>query len=412
MKGGARKLRLLALTSTYPRWRDDPEPGFVHELAKRLTADFEVTVLAPHARGAEVEEIMDGVAVRRYRYAPVDWESLVNDGGMVANLRRNPFKWLLVPGFLLSQAWVARRIIRQRSVDVLHVHWLVPQGLVLLLLRLSGCRTPYLVTSHGADLYSLRGPLLNALKRRIARASATMTVVSSAMRAEAKRIGLQPPRLVVLPMGVDLQERFVPDAAQSPSTDRLLFVGRLVPKKGLTHLLDALPRVLARRPAVTLAIAGFGPEEQSLRVQVQRLGLEARVEFLAARPQSELPQLYRDASVFVAPFVRDASGDQEGLPVALMEAIACGCPVVVGDVAGLQDLLGAASRDICVRPDDNAALAAAILAALDNPAEARAQALKLRQAVAARVDWPIVAAGYAGLLKSCVRTPGNAGQGS
>ena len=56
MKDDARKPRLLVLTSTYPRWRDDPEPGFVHELSKRLVADFDVTVLAPHARGAAVEE--------------------------------------------------------------------------------------------------------------------------------------------------------------------------------------------------------------------------------------------------------------------------------------------------------------------------------------------------------------------
>ena len=409
MKDAARKPRLLVLTSTYPRWRDDPEPGFVHELSKRLTTDFDVTVLAPHARGAAVEEDMDGVAVRRYRYAPASWETLVNDGGMVANLRGNPLKWLLVPGFLLSQAWVARRLIRQKRVDVLHVHWLVPQGLVMLLLRLSGCATPYLVTSHGADLYSLRGALLNALKRRIAKGSATMTVVSSAMRMEAERVGIQPPRLEVLPMGVDLQGRFVPAAGQERDTDRILFVGRLVPKKGLTHLLDTLPQVLARRPSVTLTIAGFGPEEHPLRAQVQRLGLGAKVGFLGARPQSELPALYRSASLFVAPFVRDASGDQEGLPVALMEAIACGCPVVAGDVAGLQDLLGAASRDICINPEDGAALAAAILAVLDNPAEARAKALTLRQAVAERVDWAVIAAGYARLLKSCVQTPGKAG---
>lgn len=409
MKDGTRRPRLLVLTSTYPRWRDDPEPGFVHELAKRLATDFDVTVLAPHARGAKVEEEMDGVAVRRYRYAPASWETLVNDGGMVANLRANPLKWLLVPGFLLSQAWVARRLVRQKSVDVLHVHWLVPQGLVMLLLRFSGCRTPYLVTSHGADLYSLRGPFLNALKRRIAKGSAAMTVVSSAMGAEVERLHMQPPRLDVLPMGVDLQGRFVPDATQHRRADRLLFVGRLVPKKGLTHLLDALPQVLARHPSVTLVIAGFGPEEQALRAQVQRLDLGSRVEFLGARPQSELPALYRSASLFVAPFVRDASGDQEGLPVALMEAIACGCPVVAGDVAGLQDLLGSASRDICVDPRDSAALAAAILAALDNPDAARARALKLRQAVAERVDWSVIAAGYARLLKGCVHTPGKAG---
>lgn len=374
----------------------------MHELAKRLAGDFEVTVLAPHAHGAKVEEDMDGVAVCRFRYAPASWETLVNAGGMVANLRRNALKWLLVPGFILSQAWVARHLIRRQSVDVIHVHWLIPQGLVMLLLRLSGCSTPYLVTSHGADLYSLTGWLPSVLKRRIAAGSAAMTVVSSAMREEAARIGMHPPCLEVLPMGVDMQGRFVPDAYRKPIPDRLLFVGRLVPKKGLHHLLDALPQVLAHRSGIRLVIAGFGPEEAALKAKVKRVGVAANVEFLGAVPQSELPRLYHSASLFVAPFVRDAAGDQEGLPVALMEALGCGCPVVAGDVAGIRDLLGDESTAVCVDPKDSKALATAILAALKAPAEAQARALRLRQSAKDRVDWPKVASGYGRLLKSCI----------
>ena len=401
----ATKPRLLVLTSTYPRWRDDPEPGFVHELSRRLAADFEVMVLCPHAPGAKVEEELDGISVERYRYAPAAWETLVHGGGMVANLKRNPLKWLLVPGFLLGQAWAARRIVRRRSVDVLHVHWLIPQGLAALLLRLLGCRTPYLVTSHGADLYSLRGTLSRALKRRVAAKSAAMSVVSGAMVEEAARLGLRPPKLEVLSMGVDLHGRFVPDTAIRRQADRLLFVGRLVPKKGLPYLLDAMPAVLARRPGVRLAIVGFGPEEVALKAQVKRLGLTTQVEFLGAKTQPELPELYRGASLFVAPFVKEASGDQEGLPVALMEAVGCGCPVVAGEVDGLRDLLGDAADQICVDPKDSAVLAAAILKSLEAPAEAAARVLELRQRALEKVDWSAVAAGYSRLLKACIERP-------
>ena len=95
--------RLLVLASTYPRWQGDAEPGFVHQLARRLVGAFDVAVLCPHAAGAPTDEEMDGVRVKRYRYAPSRFETLVNDGGIVTNLRRNPVKWLLVPGFLLGQ---------------------------------------------------------------------------------------------------------------------------------------------------------------------------------------------------------------------------------------------------------------------------------------------------------------------
>lgn len=405
MSDATRKPRLLVLTSTYPRWRDDPEPGFVQELAKRLTGDFEVLVLAPHARGAAVEGELDGVRVRRYRYAPASLETLVNDGGMVANLRNNPLKWLLIPGFLLSQTWVTWRLIRRFRPQVIHAHWLLPQGMVVTLLAKLTRTPPFLVTSHGADLYSLRGRLLNAAKRGVAAASTAMTVVSTAMQEEVRRVGMQPPRLEVLSMGVDLTGRFAPGPATERRRDRLLFVGRLVPKKGLTHLLDALPQVLAERPGVKLTIVGFGPEEAALRAQVQRLGLGATVEFLGARSQAELPPLYRSAALFVAPFVRDAAGDQEGLPVALMEALACGCPVVAGDVAGMQDLLGVAAAEVCVDPRDTQALVKAILAGLVDPAAAAARALELRKAMATRVDWTVIAAGYARVLKGCIAAP-------
>lgn len=396
--------RLLITTSTYPRWQNDPEPGFVHELARRLTRRFDVTVLAPHAAGALTDEVMDGVTVHRFRYAPARLEVLVNDGGIISNLRRSRWKWLLVPLFLWGQLWAEWRLMRRWHPAVIHAHWLIPQGLLTALLSVIDRHTPpFLVTAHGADLFALRGRLARYLKRCVAAVCAGMSVVSSAMREAAGHDGLKPPRLDVLPMGVDLQQRFVPGNQQTRSRDELLFVGRLVPKKGLNYLLDALPAVLQRRPAVKLKIAGFGPEETALKRRASQLGIEDRVEFIGAIPQSELPELYRHAALVVAPFVRDLSGDQEGLPVALMEAVGCGCPVIAGNVAGLGDLLGEMSQSICVNPADAGALAAAIVAALENPERVRTQALTLRARVVERIDWDVIADSYAGLLHNCLK---------
>ncbi len=396
-----RKPTVLVLASTYPRWRGDPEPGFVHDLCRRLTDRFEVIALVPDAPGADPDGLLDGVEVIRYHYGPRRLQTLVNAGGIAANLQRHAWKWLLLPGFLLGQYRAARRVLRRRHVDVIHAHWLIPQGLVAWRLR-QRTRTPYLVTSHGGDLFGLRGRWPAALKRRVAAASSAMTVVSSAMRTEAGRIGLHPPWLEVLPMGVDLRERFVVDPGVTRADAELLFVGRLVPKKGLVHLLDALPAALAQNPRVELRIAGFGPEEAALRAQAQRLGMAERVHFLGAVGQADLPALYRRASLFVAPFVRDAHGDQEGLPVVLMEAIGCGCPVLVGEVAGIHDLLGAGAADVCVQPTDTAALAAAIVRTLAAPEQAQARAQAMREAAARWIDWQPIADGYARLLRACI----------
>ena len=388
---------VLVLASTYPRWRNDVEPGFVHALNRRLAERFDVIALVPDADGADDDGVADGVEVLRYRYAPRRWQTLVYNGGIAANLRRSAWKWLLLPTFVAGQWWAARRLVRTRRIDAVHAHWLVPQGLVA---RALG--KPFLVTSHGGDLFGLRGAALTALKRAVAAASSAMTVVSSAMATEAQRIGLAPPTLDVVPMGVDLRERFVPDPSIAREPDLLLAVGRLVPKKGFVHLLDAMPAVLQSRPHARLAIAGFGPEENALRAQARRLGIEGRVDFLGAIPQTELPSLYRRATLLVAPFVRDAAGDQEGLPVVLMEAIGCGCPVIVGDVAGVDDLLGEAKAEVCVDPRDTAALASAIVSALGDPAALARRAAQVRDMAASRVDWEFVARRYADLLQRCI----------
>ncbi|WP_298435518.1 glycosyltransferase [Ottowia sp.] len=397
--GSSRLPVLLVLASTYPRWPADPEPGFVHELSRRLTERYRVIVLCPHAPGAKPRETMDGVEVVRYRYAPERWETLVNDGGIVTNLKRARWKLLLVPGFVLGQAWVAWRLMRRERVDVIHAHWLIPQGLIAALLPwLPGWRVSYVVTSHGADLYALKGRLLDGIKRFVARRAAAATVVSSAMRERLAALGVPAAHIHVLPMGVDLSERFTPDPSVPRSQHEILFVGRLVEKKGLRHLIAALPQVLEGVPDAFLTIVGFGPEEAALRQQVHTLGLQAKVHFLGAVAQTRLPALYRRAALFVAPFVQAESGDQEGLPVALMEAVACGCPVVAGDVAGIEDLLGRMKPYICVDARNAEMLASCICSRLIDSSTAGLHAQAVLEEASRRVDWNRIAAGYARLI--------------
>lgn len=382
---------LLVLASTYPRWAEDPEPAFVHELARRLTDRFRVVVLCPHARGAAEREQLDGVDVRRYRYAPARWERLVNDGGIVANLRRHRWMLALVPGFVLAQWWVARRLIRRQRVVLVHAHWLMPQGLIAALLSgRSGAHPPFLVTSHGADLFALKGAAFDAIKRFVARRAAGVTVVSDPMKAVLVRLGVGADRIAVRSMGVDFKHRFVVEVGQPRTRSQLLFVGRLVEKKGLSTLLAALPAVIERHPDTHLVVAGSGPEEAALRDQVRRLALGERVRFLGPVRQQELPALYRQAALFVAPFVTASNGDQEGLGLVVLEALGCGCPTLVGDVPAVREL--PVTR---VAAGDSTAWTHAIVAVLDDPERSCGLAAEQRAACVARFDWSRVADEYA-----------------
>lgn len=386
--------RLLVLTSTYPRWRGDTEPGFVHELARRLTDRFDVTVIAPHAAGAARREEMDGVSVRRFRYAPVCLETLVNHGGMLVNVHRARWKWLLVPCFLLGQGGAVLGMLRHWRPAVVHAHWLLPQGL------LAACvvgEVPLLVTSHGADLFGLRGRVAAWMRKCVIHRVAALSVVSEAMRQRVQEDvpGIQ---AEVMPMGVDCEGRFSPDAS-TREEETLLFVGRLVEKKGLRHLIEAMPVILESRPGVRLDVIGTGPCRAELDQQVAVLGLQEHVRFLGGLSQDALPWHYRHATVFVAPFVEAGNGDQEGLGLVVAEAMACMCPVLVGDVAAVRDLVSDATG-VRVDASDRGGLASAIVDLLQDKPRGDKLAREARRHVLRNYAWPAVADRYAQLLHS------------
>src|SRR5690606_38297248 len=128
---------------------------------------------------------------------------------------------------------------------------------------------------------------------------------------------------------------------------------------------------------------------------VTDLGLERVVRFLGAVPQHDLPKLYRSASVFVAPFVQAKNGDMDGLGLVSAEAAACGCPVVVSDIAAVRDIFGEGEATF-VPPGDSMRLAEAILMVLRNPQDAHRPR---RSDLISRFDWTSVASRYSELLR-------------
>ncbi len=331
---------------------------------------------------------MDGVRVVRYRYAPESLQTLVNDGGILGNLKKSRWKWLLVPGFLLSQVLTTARLVRNFRPDVVHAHWLIPQGLAAALALVVARKRPrFVVTSHGADLFSLGAWPFRLLKRFVLRRADLATVVSHAMLPAVQ--ALEPAcEVLVEPMGVDLVGTFCPKPDVARSRSRALFVGRLVEKKGVDHLIRAWPLVLERCPSARLDIAGFGSCEPELRALRESLGLAGSIEFLGPVSHERLPDIYRSAAVLVVPFVAARDGDQEGLGLVMVEAIGCGCPVVAGDVPAVRDVIGANGGQ--VDPRDPVRLAEVIVSAMQGGAA--------DPAAVARFDWGPRAQAYADLL--------------
>ena len=401
--GGRGRLRVLVMTSTFPRYPGDPEPAFVYELNERLSAHFDLDVLAPHAPGLATEEVVQNQRVTRFRYAPEAFENLAYQGGMLSRLRRKPLRYLLVPVFLLAQYRAAVRIIRSRKIDIVHAHWLLPQGLVAALIRVTMPKAPpVLCTSHGADLFSLQGKLMARLKKWIIGRCNSVTVVSRSMASRLLDLGVPPSKVHVAPMGVDLRSRFIPDETRrSPRT--LISAGRLVEKKGVIHLLEALPQVLARHPDIRLTIAGGGPEEPRLQARAASLGIADRVEFLGPLENRRLPPVYQSGGIAVFPFVVSKSGDQEGLGLVVVEALGCGCAVIASDLPAIRDVVSDGETGKTVQPANPEALARTIVALLDDYHQCAPLASNGRQWALKNFDWPVVADNYCRLLHSLRR---------
>lgn len=356
----AARPRLLVLASTYPAHTGDGVPAFVEDLVEAQASDFDVTVVVPQVPGAcSVEVSPKGVQVRRFRYFPEKWEDLA-DGAIIENLRAKPSRWLQVVPLILSETIAVARACHHDHPDAIHAHWIIPQGLVA---TVAAPRVPRMVTSLGGDLYALRAKPLRMLKAFVVRGAAALTAVNSDMAREIIMLGAEPSKVSVIPMGADLSRfntKYRPPATQGHL--RILFVGRLVEKKGASVLLDALQRL--DRSDFSVTIVGGGPLEEELKGRAEGLP----VTFLGQRRRDDLATDYLSHDVIVVPSVPAASGDQDGLPVALLEAMGSGCAVVASDLPGINEAVVHGESGILVRPGDAGELADAFSRIRSSPA--------------------------------------------
>jgi glycosyltransferase involved in cell wall biosynthesis len=225
-----------------------------------------------------------------------------------------------------------------------------------------------------------------------------VTVVGSAMLPAAVELGADPAAIAVASMGADLENRFTPGTAER-DRNLIVFAGRLVEKKGVRHLLDALSRARQKIPSLRLVVAGDGPERAALEARARELGIAAAVEFRGAVPQDELAALYRAAGAAAFPFVTAAGGDQEGFGLVVIEAQGCGCPVIAADVAAVRDTVANGETGLLVPPGDAAALADRIVEVLNDLQLAGKLGAGGRRAALSAFDWERCADRYRDILR-------------
>lgn len=360
-------MHVLYITTNFPRWEGDPHSPWIVEMIRLLRQrGVEVDVLVPSYQGLRDHTIY-GIPVYRYRYFLKPWENLTHTEG-APNKIKNPLYLPLVAPYMLSGILATIRRCRRRRYDVIHVHWPLPQGVFGLVgKRVNGAR---LVASfHGAELllvrrYPFLKPLLKYITERCDAVSANSSFTAGLIHQIAQ-VDVQ-----VIPYGSAIQAREPASKSANGGPGKVLFVGRLIERKGLPHLIEAMDR-LKERLQIRLDIVGLGYQEAELRRMVAERGLEEVVIFRGRVTAEELSELYAGCDVFVLPSIVDVHGDTEGLGVVLLEALSYEKPVIGTNVGGIPDIIIPDETGLLVEAGSSAALAQAIERVLTDQALAR-----------------------------------------
>jgi glycosyltransferase involved in cell wall biosynthesis len=379
-------LRVVVLSRVFPSTQQPTYGVFVKERVRRVAARCPLTVVAPVPwfpfnrllRGVErtpdtTVDMLDGMVVHRPRVlSPPRWGKCL-DGFLYAG------------GLLPFFARLRRRI----PFDLIDAHFAYPDGVAAVLLgKALGC--PVVITVRGDEArlvrFALRRPQL-----RFALRSARVIAVSDFLRRLVADLGVPTDRVRVIPNGVDVS-RFHPSARAVARAqlglpqDRtiLLAVGSLTELKGHHRVLEILPELLSRRSELLYVIVGNDAGGESWRAkienQVRAQGLAANVRLAIARPHEEIPSWMAAADLFCL------ATQREGCCNAIIEALACGLPVVTTRVGGNPELVREGEDGLLVPFWDAAAFSAAVLAALERQWDRPAIAAR-----ASRLGWDDVA---------------------
>ncbi len=314
----------------------------------------------------------------------------------------------------LRAAWNMGRAIRQIIASgwtpdaVVATKW-SPEGHAYLLARLGG-RVPLVLMGHGREYLPEAGRPIRALAQgAVLRAARGAIVCSRFTATQMEAAGVAPERIRVVHPGIDPAEFAVPadleDARRRlawPEGPTLLTVARLVRRKGVDTVIDALPRIAESVPDVSYVVLGGGPEEGRLRRQAEELGVSHRLRMLGAASDADRTAALHLCTVFVMPSRDLPSEPPEGFGIVYQEANLCGKPVIGADTGGVADAIEDGVSGLLVEPDAPDELADAAIVLLSDRALAAAIGERGRTRANERFAWSVAGPQYAAAVRQLI----------
>jgi len=384
---------ILVTATTFPRYKNDTQPTFVKDLSQELAnKDLNVHVLVPHDYGLKYDETMGDLKIHRFVYFIPRYEKLAY-GGILPNIKRNKFLLLQAPFLFLFQLLKLIKLIKKYKINIVHSHWLLPQGFSgAIAKKIFNIR--HVLTIHGSDLFVLlKIPLGNYLIKFIIKNSDHVTCVNKEIKNNLINLlgNDYSNKISIIPMGVYVNNY----KGKSKISNNVLFLGRLAHKKGVKYLLQAVK--LLKDKNLKIVIAGDGPLRKELEYYVKINNLQDKIKFLGYVHGKEKMNLIKSCKIFIIPSIITKSGEREGLPVSLLEAMAASKAIIATNVGGIKDLIKNNYNGLMIKEKSSNEIANAIKKLMLNKKLSRKLGDNARKTVL-NYDWKIIGNKYYNVL--------------
>lgn len=399
-------MRILSITSTYPRFLGDGVGSFIHSISKTLSDHGHVLyVIAPDNHKAQYQW-QDKVQVERIKYIkPRNLAKLGHGESLKSDIKLKWHSYILVSLFSIFTIIRIATNPMYRNVDVIYAHWILPGGLIGSILSYL-LHIPLVVHLHGSDVFvSEHYKIFRPFVKYILNSASKIIACSNNLANRIKHIGEGD--LEVIPYGVDI-DIFFPNEKNNyleSKRDRpklITAVGRLVNKKGFKYLIIAAEKVIKLYPQCRFQIIGDGDQRSELVELSNSLKLSKNIVFLGNIPWNQIPDILRKTDIFVLPSIIDEKGNVDGLPVVLLEAMSSGCAVIASKVAGVPDVITDGVNGILVEPKNDNQLSQAIISLISNDELRIKLGESARDKVKSDYSWDIIVKRIERVLESTI----------
>lgn len=392
-------MNVCLITHGYPRFPSDTTAPFIESIAETLQKHgMRVTVLTPDTPKFTRTKVDHNVNLKTYRYFfPRQLQRLGYANTLVNDCELKKYVYLLAPFMCLSAIFHLLLLNRKHRFDVIHAHWLLPNGFIAAIVS-KLCKIPVVITLHGSDIFvSKLNPVFKAIAKWTLKHTAMVTSVTPAFLPELAALGVPEEKRCLIPNGVD-PEVFPPPTPKQlielqnklsiPEEQRVVFaLGRIVLKKGFDILIQALPSVREKCPQTTVIIGGDGSDLARLKTLAKEKGVSDIIRFPGNINRLEVPIYFYLCDLFVLPAVVDPKGNMDGCPIVILEAMACGKPVVSSEISGIPIVVQNDKTGLLVEQKNPDALAAAITSLLKNPEKREQFGRAAQQRIRHELTW-------------------------